>query len=222
MSDDYIRAGLIRIKLPQVKFAPGGALARRGIRHRLKGTDGKYSPFVTGNKLAAAENLAPDAHARRMSGLYKAWQTKARKARGERVVTAKTRKKIGRVKRAKLHEAVALEAREMQNISRKAAPDALRSLHDIILSSTATDVAKISAASVLLDRAYGKASQTNINANLDVDGKPANVTEKELTQRIEEALARVNKLTAGAAEPGPGTKKPAPSEERPKNLRRLN
>lgn len=182
-------------------------------------TSAKYpvnpAKFHCGNREAAAENMSAASHARRIQGMFKAWETKARIDRGENIMGVREKRVQRRRVRAKLIVTVAKEAREIQHIARTHAQAAMKRLASIITDYESQDTAAIAAISVLLDRAYGKANQTNINANLDANGKPAEVTGKELDTRIEETLRRVEALTGGAP-------KEAPRKELPPDLRKLN
>lgn len=170
--------------------------------------ENKYC-YPKGNKIALASAMTEESHQRRMKGLFKAWGTKERIHRGERVVTRKTRKKIRVRMRLKLHEKVAVELREVQNIARTHASRAMQKLAEIIDDKTARDSDAISAAQVIFERAYGKATQTNINASADSNGKENEVSSTELETRIRAALARVEAITGGAPKT-PVSKKPDP------------
>lgn len=88
-----------------------------------------------------------------------------------------------------------LTAPEIQDEARKAGVAAIKALRRIVKSKVASDLAIISAAQTLLDRGFGKPTQTNINASVNGDGKPSEVTEQELNKRIGEALRRVEGIT---------------------------
>lgn len=160
---------------------------------------GVMNPFPKGNRLAATENLTPEQHQRKMRGLFKAWAVRERQDRGERVMTAETKQKIQRAKRTRLRENLQSEVREIQSLARSYAVQAMEKLADIVENS-AQDSSVIAAAQVIFERAYGKATQTSINANIDANGKPTEVTSKELDTRIAETLKRVESLTGRAAE----------------------
>lgn len=108
-----------------------------------------------------------------------------------------------------------MEHRELQEKCRQEAEDALEELRRIYKSDTAADTAKLSAISMILDRAYGKATQTNVNAQVNGDGKPSEVDEAELNRRIKDALKRVEAATSGEGQP-------SLSEDGPSDLRKLN
>jgi hypothetical protein len=117
-----------------------------------------------------------------------------------------------RVQARKRNSKAIKELREIQDEARKLAPLAIQTMKRVMKSKTASDMALLTAADKVLDRAYGKAMQTNINANVDSNAKPTEVTAAELDKRIEETLARIERLTKREAEEGE-------SEERPADLR---
>ncbi len=191
-------------KKPKIELSPA-QLRRRGQE--------SFHFFKDGNTYAARANMSPESDQRRMQGLFKAWGNKVRRQRGEDFVTAREESAGGRRLRRRLRESVAKEIREIQEIGRRHAESAMRRLAEIVENPESQDTAAIAAAQVLLDRTYGKASQTNINANLDANGKPTDVTSKELDTRIAKALKRVEDITGGATQA-------AKSQERPADLRK--
>ncbi len=118
-----------------------------------------------------------------------------RRYRGEKVETKTQQKR----KRLRLREHVQAEHREIQAIARTHAISAMNKLAEIVEHSDHA-ASVIAAAQVIFDRAYGKANQTNITANIDANGKPQDVTSTELDARIAETLRRVEGLTGRAAE----------------------
>lgn len=119
-------------------------------------------------------------------------------------------------KRVKMKEkkAIALEAHELQQIARENATLAMTTLVEISGNKRAPEATRIAASSVILDRAYGKASQTSITANVG-NGKTADLTADELDKRVERALKRVEDITNRA--PKAGT-----SKNRSAHLRKLH
>lgn len=204
------------IQIPKIKLRlglKGNPLGNTAWGNVLRPQRSVKSAFTKGNKLASKENLSPDAHARRMAGLFKTWETQERQHRGEKVVTRKVKDERQKRKRLKLHATVAKEFREIQEIARTHATAAMRRLAEIIESPVSQDTSAIAAAAVILDRAYGKATQTSINASIDASGKTTDVTAKELDTRIEKALHRVEAITGRAP-------KAAESEEQPPDVRK--
>ena len=110
---------------------------------------------------------------------------------------------------------IALEARQVQEMARLGAPEALQAVRDIITSEISADMAKIAAAHLILDRGYGKSTQTNINATVDADAKAKDINAKDLDQRISEALTSIERITGGA-------RPKIESEKRPVDIRVLN
>jgi len=105
--------------------------------------------------------------------------------------------------RYQLRETAAREAREIQALGRRHAEEVMRRLCDIAQNSM-NETAAIAAAQAVLDRTYGKANQTHINANIDANGKTTDISAKELDERINTALKRVEELTARKAKPAEG------------------
>jgi len=181
--------------------------------------DRRPPPFEPGNTKSKAENLTPEANRRRILGILKVNELKERKRRGEvslsderRIQMSKTMRKVHRVK---LKVTRAKEGREITEIARTHAAQVMQRLAEIVNNPHTTESAVIAASTVILDRAYGKASQTNINASLDTDGKANQVTAKELDSRIAAALQRAEGVLRGKAE---APKSPA----KPVDLRKLD
>jgi hypothetical protein len=126
-------------------------------------------------------------------------------SREEWVEKFEEKKRLAMAKRkVKLHESkVIREAKEIQDIARMHALDAIKALVKIMNSETASDQAVITAANVMLERGYGKAIQSNINQNYNTDAKPTEVNQAELDRRIEAALNRVEELTGGKGKEEP-------------------
>lgn len=107
---------------------------------------------------------------------------------------------IKRAKRIRLRENIVAEARQIQNIARQNAVESMEILADIARDEGQNAASRIAAIALTLERAYGKATQTSISANIDANGKPTEVTSKELDTRIAETLKRVESLTGGEAQ----------------------
>ena len=116
--------------------------------------------------------------------------------------------------RLKIQRAQALEAHELQQIARENATLAMNTLVEISGNGRAPEANRIAASVAILDRAYGKASQTSINANI-TNGKKSDLDGTELDKRINQALKRAEELTKRAP-------KKAEGEERPTDLRKYN
>jgi hypothetical protein len=132
--------------------------------------------------------------------LEKAWRPKAMKRKRAVLQTKK---------------AIALEAHEIQTMARENASVAMNTLVEISKNKRAPEAPRIAASQVILDRAYGKASQTSITANVTSNGKKSDLDGTELNKRIDSTLKRVEELTNRA--PKAGT-----SQKRPINLRKYN
>jgi hypothetical protein len=119
-------------------------------------------------------------------------------------------------KRVKLEakKAHILEAHELQRMARENATLAMETLIEISKDKAAPQATRIAASSVILDRAYGKSSQTSITAKI-TDEKATNIDSTELDTRISRALKRVEDLTNR-------TPKAGKSPKRPTNLREYN
>jgi hypothetical protein len=113
-----------------------------------------------------------------------------------------------------IKKAKALEAHELQQMARENATTAMETLIEISANKRAPEATRIAAANGVLDRAYGKASQTSITANV-TNGKTNEIDSSELDKRIGSALKRVEELTNRKAEA-------RKSQKRPNNLREYN
>lgn len=118
-------------------------------------------------------------------------------------------------KRTIEQEAMVLEAREAAQLARQSMRKAIERVAQILDDENASDMAAIAAFHALSDRAYGKPTQTNVNANLDMDKKTSELTGNELERRIAEALQGVERVTKRKRET-------LISEDGPTNLRELN
>ncbi len=168
--------------LPRIKVSlPGRAPS-------LKARNSNFGP---------RKEESPETRAKRMQGLYKFWHLLSRKRKGEKILNPKPSHAKAKRKRIKLRETVAKEAREIQELARKNADAAMKRVAQIAHTSP-NETAALAAAALLFDRAYGRPNQTNINANLDANGKATDVSQKELDTRIEKALERIDSLTRGA------------------------
>lgn len=114
----------------------------------------------------------------------------------------------------KVKKAIALEAHELQQIARENATLAMNTLVEISGNPRAPEATRIAASAVILDRAYGKASQTSITANVS-NGKASDISAEELDSRVKRALKRVEDLTNR-------TPKAGTSKNRSSDLRKLH
>ena len=175
--------------------------------------------FNKGNKFAAREGMSEDSHKKRMDGLFKTWGQYWRKGKKLKQVDGTMKlsnEKISeqRKRQLKVKLTVAKEAREVQDMARQTAVQALETIKDILMNGE-RDSDKLSAANMVLERAYGKATQVNVNDNVNRNGSSKEVGAAELDKRIETALGRVEELAGRAPKPSKGT-------QRPVNLRQRN
>lgn len=110
---------------------------------------------------------------------------------------------------------------EVQAQARQTGKECVNTLREILKNPMASDVVRISAAQTLLDRGYGRPTQTNINASVDTDGSPAQITDKELDRRIDETLRATEALTR-AAGPQKRKREKIQSEAGPADVRKLH
>ena len=175
------------------------------LRIRLKGGKGRGR----GNRFAKGQPKGYKPGQSELNGLRRAG---VQVGEAINLTKAKTIKR----NRVKLEEkkAVALEAHELQQMARENATLAMETLIEISKSKRSPETTRIAASAVILDRAYGKASQTSITARV-TDGKTSEIDGNELDTRIASTLKRVEALTRR-------TPKAPSSEERPSRLRLYN
>lgn len=147
-----------------------------------------------------------------LKGRYLAVVRMQKYNRGGRIRKMKNPKKPGRSPEGLK---LALDARAIQEMARKHAPDAIKAMAEIIKSKVASDLAKISASNALLDRGYGKALQTNVNATVNTDGSAKEIDGEELDRRVKEVLGRVERITKRKREK-------IKSEDQPADIRQLH
>jgi hypothetical protein len=170
--------------------------------------------FREGNQYALAENLTPEGNNRRLQAALRGMKSRARLAAGEKFVPKNQKRLKEKRKRIRLHLTVAKEQREIQEIARKGADAVMKRMYEIATESF-NETAAIAAGNLILERAYGKANQVNINAAVDANGKPTEVSGKELDTRIAQVIKRVEDIT------GRETKAPA-RKEQSVDLRKLD
>lgn len=102
------------------------------------------------------------------------------------------------MKRARAVLKKAADLPEVQEEARGLAREAIKTLGSILKNKLASDQCKIAAATALLERGYGKATQTNINVN--GDGKNSEVNDAELNRRINSTLERVERIAGRTRE----------------------
>ena len=207
----------------RVSIRPPGMLGRlAGVYH--PSDDRNKGFFRKGNRYSCKENLTEEANARRFAGLVKTWKNRQRRAaKGEarspvipkhRYASNHARNKfMSKAVRARVK--VARQAREIQEQARKIAEDGLKRMEKIITNPLSPDSVAVAATDLILNRAYGKPLQTNTNVNYDANGKPEEVSDAELNERIKLALERIESITGR-------TQQAAPRKKRPADLRKLD
>src|ERR1700722_14803043 len=101
--------------------------------------------FAAGNTYAKAENLSADANARRFAGLRKTWkQHTERDAMGKKPKQPSA--KIHRAPRIRLRVTVAREAREIQDMARTHATQAMKRMAEIVNDPSSPDNIAVAAA----------------------------------------------------------------------------
>lgn len=103
--------------------------------------------------------------------------------------------------------AIQLELHELQALARENATAAMLTLIEISTNKRAPEATRIAASAVILDRGYGKTSQTTITASIN-NGKADILDSADLDRRIGRALKRVEDLTNRAPKAGTGQKRP--------------
>lgn len=101
---------------------------------------------------------------------------------------------------------------EIQQYIRERAERYLAELDRIATSEETSGNEKLAAIQQLMDRGYGKATQTTVNSNLDGDAKPKELSTDELLRRVDEAIQRAEKtqgLASGVGKEAEGTEGPA-------------
>lgn len=191
----------------------------RGFKGGINTAFSKHGPnpkvlFPKGNQLALAERLTPESNQKRLNALFGAWATNVKKSVEGPFVTKNQIRKKEKRKRIRLYETVAREQREIQEMARKGAAAVMERLQ-VIAEQSPNETAAISAALVILDRGYGKATQTNVNATLDANGKATDISGKELDARIQKVVERLEGITGRAP-------KAPKSEDKSVDLRKLD
>jgi hypothetical protein len=128
----------------------------------------------------------------------------------------RTKNKIGfkaalRHKRSRQENAVK-SAREIQQIALNNSAKAMRVAVEVMDDKRSKGSERLAAVEIVLNRAAGRPTQTNINASIDTNAPPHEASAKELDQRIAETLTRIERVTGRAP-------KKAPRERRSINIR---
>ena len=91
--------------------------------------------------------------------------------------------------------------KDIRDAAQRACPDAIKALTEIVRDKEAPPSARVSAASTLLDRGYGKPTQT-INASTATK-RPSDMTREELDAAIDAAMAARDEEAAEDDAPEP-------------------
>jgi hypothetical protein len=190
MFDDGTKA-ILKLKLPYKEVLPrsGYTMSAKALAVRQTMTQNKLRA-LRAHAVPAGKMLNPYGSSRFRSGHPLTLRPEAMK---------RNRLKL------KAKKAVALEAHELQALARENATAAMQTLIEISKNKRAPEATRIAASAVILDRGYGKASQTSITANV-TNGKASDITSDELDKRVTSALKRVETLTNRAPKAGASKK----------------
>lgn len=168
--------------------------------------------YKPGNRAAAKENISEDANRRRVMGILKGLASQYKLKRGVALVSKAQRrqrsKDIERQAKERVRLTVAKEARDVQDMCRQSASQAIEVARVILADPFARASDRLAAANFITERAYGKATQTNVNASVDANGNKKEISAEELDQRVATALDRVERITGRAAKPTKGPDRP--------------
>lgn len=173
----------------------------------------------TAAMLAAKDERPIESIAREKVGLFKTWNILRAKRAGFRTVTPRHRAKLSKAalhkheeRQAKKH---AKSAREIQQTALENALGAMEVATEIMYDKRQKGSDRLSAVELVLNRAAGRPTQTNINASIDANANPSEASGAELDTRIAETLQRIDTIAGGA-------KPKAARKKRPLNIRSDN
>jgi hypothetical protein len=118
---------------------------------------------------------------------------------------------------APLRKMIGLEYKEMQEIARQNADEAMQVYLDIMRDPDSAGSVKLAAADRIMERAFGKTAQMNLNVNATLDGNPMDLSDADLTREIKAIVGKVKTIESGGSQT-----EEVESEVRPKNLREYN
>ena len=211
------------LELPHEKVYPTKKIAETGVLHpdrvvRLSKNPVPFEKLNTGDGRQSGKGYTPNLPSI-FSGLPDPAVHGHRLKRRANLAKQVRKEEIARLKEKHMSlvrkKTLGAEARDIQDLARQFAVEALQAMVDILDNPDASDSNKLAAANSLLDRAYGKSPVTNFNVNASVDAKPSDLDEKSLDRRLVDVLSKVEKLTGPAA-------KIETDEDRPSNLRKYN
>lgn len=145
-------------------------------------------------------------HAGRAKTYFKAQNFYGYPSREAWSAAFKERQSVKKLER-RVYAKVTKTTLEIQERARQIAEKALDRLEELVESDQTSESSLIHVTALALERGYGKAAQTNIN--IDGSQKPNEVSSQELSKRIAEAVARVERLTGGVREEGAGEAEPS-------------
>jgi len=94
---------------------------------------------------------------------------------------------------AERRQTAGLTYKEMQAIALKHAEEMMQVLLDVASDAHQPASARVSAANSWLDRGFGKAATLNYNINAGAGAKPAELSDDDLTRRIQDNLKALEK-----------------------------
>ena len=118
---------------------------------------------------------------------------------------------------APLRKMIGLEYKEMQEIARQNAEDAMQVYLDIMRDPETAPSVKLAAADRVMERAFGKTAQMNLNINTSIDSNPMDLSDADLTREIKAIVGKVKTIESGGSQT-----EEVEGEVRPKNLREYN
>jgi hypothetical protein len=187
---------ILKLKLPGIPH-----VMQRNIRKRMGRPPG--SPISSKQLEALRAHAVPKGKVLNPYGRNGSYKEGTTYFRSYKEVAMKRKRLQLEVKKA-----IALEAHELQQLARENAAAAMETLVEISINKRAPEPARIAASQVILDRAYGKASQTSITANISNGTNTKEIDSTELDKRINQTLKRVEELTNRAPKAGKSKKRP--------------
>lgn len=181
-----------------IRGATLGIIKITSNRTKIGDPGGTNGSFYPGHNLTPIEKYSEEGHQRRLQGLRKTWTILSLKSKGIPVKTKAGEKKVYRRKRLRLRSTLAKEYRDIQDMARTYAHEAMKKMAEIVQDPNSHPMAIIAATNVILERGYGKANQPNTNLNMDMNGKTNEIGTKELDQRVAKTLERIEAITGRA------------------------
>lgn len=98
------------------------------------------------------------------------------------------------VRLEKKQEKRAMEARKLNELCRLEADEIMTELRRMYKDPVTADTVKVKIMEMIMDRGFGKATQTQVNAQVNTDGKTSQIDDAELNRRISETLDAVERV----------------------------